>query len=93
MTLDQFFINVTPLPRRSVSLSRKVNILSVRRERQEREEAEREGRPIQEDEPDEECIQSPFQPIESVISEVSRHCVHSGADSLLLWFMLLRVQS
>lgn len=57
---------------RSVSLSRKVNILSVRRERQEREEAEREGRPIQEDEPDDEYIQSPFQPIESMISEVSR---------------------
>lgn len=72
MILDQFFINVTPLPRRSVSLSRKVNILSVRRERQEREEAEREGRPIQEDEPDDEYIQSPFQPIESMISEVSR---------------------
>ncbi|XP_008298814.1 ADP-ribosylation factor-like protein 13B isoform X1 [Stegastes partitus] len=39
------------------------------RERQEREAAEREGRPIQEDEPDEENIQSPFQPIGNVISE------------------------
>uniref|UniRef100_A0A669DH16 ADP-ribosylation factor-like 13b n=1 Tax=Oreochromis niloticus TaxID=8128 RepID=A0A669DH16_ORENI len=71
----------------------RVRRIREERERQEREEAEREGRPIQEDEPDEECIQSPFQPIESVISEVSRHCVHSGADSLLLWFMLLREEA
>ncbi|CAI5638291.1 ADP-ribosylation factor-like protein 13B isoform X2 [Oreochromis niloticus] len=47
----------------------RVRRIREERERQEREEAEREGRPIQEDEPDEECIQSPFQPIESVISE------------------------
>ncbi|XP_030603210.1 ADP-ribosylation factor-like protein 13B isoform X3 [Archocentrus centrarchus] len=39
------------------------------REEREREEAEREGRPIQEEEPDDENIQSPFQPIENVISE------------------------
>uniref|UniRef100_A0A3P9CP31 ADP-ribosylation factor-like 13b n=1 Tax=Maylandia zebra TaxID=106582 RepID=A0A3P9CP31_9CICH len=50
----------------------RVRRIREERERQEREEAEREGRPIQEDEPDDEYIQSPFQPIESMISEVSR---------------------
>lgn len=43
---------------------------SVCRERQEREEAEREGRQIQEEEPDDENMPSPFQPIGNVISEV-----------------------
>ncbi|XP_026015456.1 ADP-ribosylation factor-like protein 13B isoform X5 [Astatotilapia calliptera] len=47
----------------------RVRRIREERERQEREEAEREGRPIQEDEPDDEYIQSPFQPIESMISE------------------------
>uniref|UniRef100_A0A3Q4G9P2 ADP-ribosylation factor-like 13b n=1 Tax=Neolamprologus brichardi TaxID=32507 RepID=A0A3Q4G9P2_NEOBR len=42
----------------------RVRRIREERERQEREEAEREGRPIQEDEPDDEYIQSPFQPIE-----------------------------
>lgn len=78
------------LPRRGVSLGRKVNILSVRRER---EEAEQEGRPIQEEEHDDENIQSPFQPIENVISEVSCHCVHLRDDGLLLWLILFRLQA
>lgn len=45
-------------------------MLPVLRERQEREEAEREGRPIQEEEPEEENMHSPFQPISNVISVV-----------------------
>ncbi|XP_022621307.1 ADP-ribosylation factor-like protein 13B isoform X1 [Seriola dumerili] len=47
----------------------RVRRIREERERQEREEAEREGRPIQEEEPDDENIPSPFQPISSVISE------------------------
>ncbi|XP_054864681.1 ADP-ribosylation factor-like protein 13B isoform X4 [Amphiprion ocellaris] len=47
----------------------RVRRMREERERQEREEAEREGRPIQEEEPDEENFQSPFQPIGNVISE------------------------
>ncbi|XP_028275433.1 ADP-ribosylation factor-like protein 13B [Parambassis ranga] len=47
------------------------------RERQEREEVEREGRPIQEEEPDDENTQSPFQPIGNVISEV---CVQEASS-------------
>ena len=46
---------------------------SVHRERQEREEAEREGRTIQEEEASDENIQSPFQPIGTVISKVHNH--------------------
>lgn len=42
------------------------------RERQEREEAEREGRQVQEEEPDDENVPSPFQPIGNVVSEVRR---------------------
>uniref|UniRef100_A0A3Q3JZQ9 ADP-ribosylation factor-like 13b n=1 Tax=Monopterus albus TaxID=43700 RepID=A0A3Q3JZQ9_MONAL len=38
-------------------------------EQQEREEAEREGRPTQEDEPDDENMPSPFQPIGNMVSE------------------------
>jgi len=47
-----------------------MSYLCVDRERQEREEAEREGRPFQEEEPDDEIIKSPFQPIAKVISKV-----------------------
>ncbi|KAM9766731.1 ADP-ribosylation factor-like protein 13B isoform 9-T9 [Menidia menidia] len=47
----------------------RVRRIREERERQEREEAEREGRPIQEEEPSNEDIQSPFQPIGTVISE------------------------
>ncbi|CAG5933144.1 unnamed protein product [Menidia menidia] len=47
----------------------RVRRIREERERQEREEAEREGRPIQEEEPSNEDIQSPFQPIGTMISE------------------------
>ncbi|XP_061627732.1 ADP-ribosylation factor-like protein 13B isoform X2 [Phyllopteryx taeniolatus] len=47
----------------------RVRRIKEERERQEREEAEREGRQICEDEPDEENMPNPFQPIENVISE------------------------
>lgn len=47
----------------------RVKQLRAERERQEREEAEREGRQIQEEEPDDENMPSPFQPISNVISE------------------------
>ncbi|XP_071320907.1 ADP-ribosylation factor-like protein 13B isoform X1 [Trachinotus anak] len=47
----------------------RVRRIREERERQEREEAEREGRPIQEEEPDDENMPSPFQPISNVISE------------------------
>ncbi|KAM7375250.1 hypothetical protein PAMA_014374 [Pampus argenteus] len=47
----------------------RVRRIREERERQEREEAEREGRQIQEDEPEDENIPSPFQPIGNVISE------------------------
>ncbi|XP_070814004.1 ADP-ribosylation factor-like protein 13B isoform X3 [Chaetodon trifascialis] len=47
----------------------RVRRIREERERQEREEAEREGRNIQEEEPDDENMPSPFQPISSVISE------------------------
>lgn len=48
---------------------------SVHRERKEREEEEQEGRLIHEEEPDDENMPSPFQPIGDVISEV---CVAAG---------------
>ncbi|XP_040887979.1 ADP-ribosylation factor-like protein 13B isoform X2 [Toxotes jaculatrix] len=47
----------------------RVRRIREERERREREEAEREGRPIQEEEPDDENMPSPFQPISNVISE------------------------
>ncbi|XP_061571730.1 ADP-ribosylation factor-like protein 13B isoform X2 [Cololabis saira] len=47
----------------------RVRRIREERERQEREEAERDGRQIQEEGPEEENIQSPFQPIGSVISK------------------------
>ncbi|XP_058474329.1 ADP-ribosylation factor-like protein 13B [Solea solea] len=48
----------------------RVRRIREERERQEREGAEREGRPIQEEEPDDdETVLSPFQPINSVVSE------------------------
>ncbi|KAM7365548.1 hypothetical protein PAMP_016465 [Pampus punctatissimus] len=47
----------------------RVRRIREERERQEREEAEREGRQIQAEEPDDENIPSPFQPIGNVISE------------------------
>ncbi|XP_076579781.1 ADP-ribosylation factor-like protein 13B isoform X1 [Chaetodon auriga] len=47
----------------------RVRRIREERERQEREEAEREGRNIQEEEPDDENMPSPFQPISNVISE------------------------
>lgn len=50
----------------------------MHRERQERE-AEREGRPVPEEEPDDETILSPFQPISNVISEVDADHAHSQA--------------
>ncbi|XP_008323206.1 ADP-ribosylation factor-like protein 13B isoform X2 [Cynoglossus semilaevis] len=46
----------------------RVRRIREERERQERE-AEREGRPVPEEEPDDETILSPFQPISNVISE------------------------
>ncbi|XP_038576521.1 ADP-ribosylation factor-like protein 13B isoform X4 [Micropterus salmoides] len=47
----------------------RVRRIREERERQEREEAEREGRQIQEEEPDDENMHSPFQPISNAISE------------------------
>ncbi|XP_034533805.1 ADP-ribosylation factor-like protein 13B isoform X4 [Notolabrus celidotus] len=47
----------------------RVRRIREEREREEREEAEREGRQLQEDEPDEEHMPSPFQPISNVICE------------------------
>ncbi|XP_019113787.2 ADP-ribosylation factor-like protein 13B isoform X8 [Larimichthys crocea] len=47
----------------------RVRRIREERDRQEREEAERDGRPIPEDEPDDENMPSPFQPINSVITE------------------------
>ncbi|XP_054632649.1 ADP-ribosylation factor-like protein 13B isoform X2 [Dunckerocampus dactyliophorus] len=47
----------------------RVRRIREERERQEREEAEREGRPICEEEPVEENMPNPFQPIENVITE------------------------
>ncbi|XP_070786796.1 ADP-ribosylation factor-like protein 13B isoform X1 [Enoplosus armatus] len=47
----------------------RVRRIREERERQEREEAEREGRQIQEEEPDDENMPSPFQPISNAISE------------------------
>lgn len=47
----------------------RVKRIREERDREEREEAEREGRPIQEEEPDDENFQSPFQPIGNVVSE------------------------
>ncbi|GAA6227607.1 ADP-ribosylation factor-like protein 13B isoform X2 [Lates japonicus] len=47
----------------------RVRRIREERERQEREEAERDGRLIQEEEPDDENMPSPFQPISNVISE------------------------
>ncbi|XP_075951072.1 ADP-ribosylation factor-like protein 13B isoform X1 [Anarhichas minor] len=47
----------------------RVRQIREERDRQEREEAEREGRQIQEEEPDDENIPSPFQPISNVVSE------------------------
>ncbi|XP_026220011.1 ADP-ribosylation factor-like protein 13B isoform X2 [Anabas testudineus] len=47
----------------------RVRQIREERERKEREEAEREGRQIQEEEPDDENMPNPFQPIGSVISE------------------------
>ncbi|KAK2856990.1 hypothetical protein Q5P01_005725 [Channa striata] len=48
----------------------RVRKLREERERQEREEAEREGRPLQAEEPDDENMCNPFQPIGNVISEI-----------------------
>ncbi|XP_044043079.1 ADP-ribosylation factor-like protein 13B isoform X3 [Siniperca chuatsi] len=47
----------------------RVQRIRKEREQQEREEAEREGRQIQEEEPDDENMHSPFQPISNAISE------------------------
>ncbi|XP_028998165.1 ADP-ribosylation factor-like protein 13B isoform X2 [Betta splendens] len=47
----------------------RVRQIREERERKEREEAEREGRPIQEEEPDDENMPSPFQPIGNLVSE------------------------
>ncbi|XP_056157294.1 ADP-ribosylation factor-like protein 13B isoform X2 [Lampris incognitus] len=47
----------------------RVRQIREERDRLEKEEAEREGRPIQEEEPDDENMPSPFQPIGHVISE------------------------
>ncbi|XP_042261096.1 ADP-ribosylation factor-like protein 13B isoform X3 [Thunnus albacares] len=47
----------------------RVRRIREERERQEREEAEREGRQIQEEDPDDENMPSPFQPIGNVISD------------------------
>uniref|UniRef100_UPI003AABDDAB ADP-ribosylation factor-like protein 13B isoform X2 n=1 Tax=Centroberyx gerrardi TaxID=166262 RepID=UPI003AABDDAB len=47
----------------------RVRRIREERERLEREEAEREGRQIQEEEPDDENMPSPFQPIGNVINE------------------------
>ncbi|KAM4602028.1 ADP-ribosylation factor-like protein 13B isoform 2-T2 [Polymixia lowei] len=47
----------------------RVRRIREERDRLEREEAEREGRPIREEEPDDENVPSPFQPIGNVISE------------------------
>nr|XP_046238621.1 ADP-ribosylation factor-like protein 13B isoform X2 [Scatophagus argus] len=69
----------------------RVRRIREERERQEREEAEREGRQIQEEEPDDENMPSPFQPISNVISENQekekerkrqREPQEAGADSL-----------
>ncbi|KAM6893053.1 ADP-ribosylation factor-like protein 13B isoform 2-T2 [Lycodopsis pacificus] len=47
----------------------RVRQIREERDQQEREEAEREGRQIPEEEPDDENIPSPFQPISNVVSE------------------------
>lgn len=47
----------------------RVRRIREERDRQEREEAEREGRSIQEEKPNDDNIQSPFQPIGTVISK------------------------
>ncbi|TKS66516.1 ADP-ribosylation factor-like protein 13B [Collichthys lucidus] len=54
----------------------RVRRIREERDRQEREEAEREGRPIPEDEPDDENMPSPFQPINNVITEVHELAFH-----------------
>ncbi|XP_068165805.1 ADP-ribosylation factor-like protein 13B isoform X4 [Antennarius striatus] len=47
----------------------RVRQIREERERQEREEAERDGRQIQEEEPDDEHVHNPFQPISNLIAE------------------------
>ncbi|KAF7669206.1 hypothetical protein LDENG_00233360 [Lucifuga dentata] len=47
----------------------RVRQIREERERREREEAEQEGRQIQEEEPEDENMQSPFQPISNVITQ------------------------
>ncbi|XP_054879243.1 ADP-ribosylation factor-like protein 13B isoform X3 [Poeciliopsis prolifica] len=47
----------------------RVRRIREERDRLEREEAEREGRPVQEDETDDGSMQSPFQPIENLITK------------------------
>ncbi|XP_030636637.1 ADP-ribosylation factor-like protein 13B [Chanos chanos] len=47
----------------------RVRRIREERDRQEREEAEREGRQVQEEEPDDGNISSPFQPISNVVTE------------------------
>ncbi|XP_057686296.1 ADP-ribosylation factor-like protein 13B isoform X1 [Corythoichthys intestinalis] len=51
----------------------RVRRIREERERQEREEAEREGKQHCEEEPDEENMANPFQPIENVINESGDH--------------------
>lgn len=61
------------IKKKKVSLCNTVTTSSpLCRERQEREEAEREGRQVQEEEPDDENVPSPFQPIGNVVSKVCR---------------------
>lgn len=50
------------------------------RDKQEREEAEREGRTLKEDELDDVNMPNPFQPINSVVTEVSCHIVSFNAQ-------------
>ncbi|XP_062383937.1 ADP-ribosylation factor-like protein 13B isoform X2 [Sardina pilchardus] len=47
----------------------RVRRIREERAREEREEAEREGRPLEEEEPDEANMSSPFQPITNVVTE------------------------
>lgn len=61
---------------RACHYSERLTSSCVHRDRQEREEAERDGRPIPEDEPDDENMPSPFQPINSVITEVHELAFH-----------------
>lgn len=70
-------------------ITKRLTSYFVHRERKEREEAEREGRPIQEEEPDDENMPSPFQPIGNLISEVCRCCVPTTQAGVLYCLRVL----